>query len=608
MITTPAIVIVDPTIRYGTWQGWGTSLAWWAKVVGAFPEPARSDYMDKIFSPSHGLGLNVVRYNIGGGENPHPDPPHSSFMAFRAAVPGYEPTPGVWDWTADAAQRWVLTASVKRGADQLEAFSNSPPWWATVSGSVTGGHGGADNLRPDADAKFADYLATVAKHFQTSWGITFQSLAPLNEPTNGWAYGGAFNGQEGCVVTPPHQNQLVKETAASLRRAGVTVTSTTASDETSIVSAITTFGHYDATALKGTSKINVHTYGGGDRTQLFTLTSAAGKALWMSEYGDGDASGLEMSRQILTDVKGLHPSAWVYWQAVDGGGWGLLTNPEKDETTTAYGVNGKYYVMGQYSRFLRPGCVVLANDDPSTLTAYDPRTKSLVLIVTNSDDTPRQVKFDLSRFAHVGITATGTRTSPTENWAKLPAVRRTGKSLSVTLSPKSVTSYVVGGAVFSGKADFGYRDFYRLTNVGSGLPFSHGTNRQWALIGLGNDRYKIAGRATGQVLDVTTASKTPGAEVIEYGFNGGANQIWHAIPAQKGELVFVNENSGLALSADAAGRLTQQAVNGASSQHWRVVQASEWLKTTRLLRSALPNPASAPTCKTRSGSRRRERC
>lgn len=567
-----AVVTVDPTVQYGTWQGWGTSLAWWAKVVGAFPEPARSDYMEKIFSSTNGLGLNVVRYNIGGGENPHPDPPRSSFMAFRADIAGYEPTPGVWDWTADPAQRWVLREAIKQGADHLEAFSNSPPWWATVSGSVTGGHGGTDNLRPDADAKFADYLATVVQHFHTSWGITFQSLEPLNEPTNGWAYGGAFNGQEGCVVNPEHQNQLIKETAAALARAGVTGTRSTASDETSISSSISTFGHYDATALEGLSKINTHSYEGGDRTQLFTLAAAAGKALWMSEYGDGDASGMQLSKQILTDVRGLHPSAWVYWQAVDGGGWGLLTNPEKDETTTAYGVNGKYYVMGQYSRFIRPGNLILANDDPRILTAYDPHTKSLVLVATNSDDTPRQMTCDLTRFARLGALAVGTRTSAAEKWAKLPAIRLQGRDLSVLLPPRSVTSYVVAGAVLSGKTSFGYRDFYQLTNVASGLPLSFGANRQWGLIGFGKSRYKIADRTTGQVLDVTMALKTSGAEVIEYGFNGGANQIWHAVLTPSGELIFLNENSGLALSVATEGKLTQQAVDGASSQHWRVVQ------------------------------------
>ena len=77
------VVIVDPTIQYGAWEGWGTSLAWWAKVVGGFPEPARSDYMTKAFDPVKGLGLNVVRYNIGGGENPLYQAPNKETLSFR---------------------------------------------------------------------------------------------------------------------------------------------------------------------------------------------------------------------------------------------------------------------------------------------------------------------------------------------------------------------------------------------------------------------------------------------------------------------------------------------------------------------------------------------
>src|SRR5215470_13475794 len=60
--------VVDPSIQYQTLQGWGTSLAWWGNVVGGFPEPVRSDYISKVFDPVDGLGFNVVRYNIGGGE------------------------------------------------------------------------------------------------------------------------------------------------------------------------------------------------------------------------------------------------------------------------------------------------------------------------------------------------------------------------------------------------------------------------------------------------------------------------------------------------------------------------------------------------------------
>src|SRR5262249_32067931 len=144
----------------------------------------------RIFDPVAGLGLNVVRYNIGGGENPA-----YHFMEYRAAVPGYEPAPGVWDWTADANQRWVLQAAIAAGANQLEAFSNSPPCGMTNSGSVPGAADGGDNLNPAYYGAFADYLAQVVQQFANTWGVTFQTVEPLNEPNaNWWRFGGRQEG------------------------------------------------------------------------------------------------------------------------------------------------------------------------------------------------------------------------------------------------------------------------------------------------------------------------------------------------------------------------------------------------------------------------------
>ena len=60
---------INPNIRYGTWEGWGVSLAWWGKVFGN-----RSDLADIFFtrntvsyngSALPGLGLNIARYNAG---------------------------------------------------------------------------------------------------------------------------------------------------------------------------------------------------------------------------------------------------------------------------------------------------------------------------------------------------------------------------------------------------------------------------------------------------------------------------------------------------------------------------------------------------------------
>jgi hypothetical protein len=45
---------------------------------------------------------------------------------------------GTWNWDADANQRWMLLAARDRGAHIFEAFSNSPPYWMTVSGRASG--------------------------------------------------------------------------------------------------------------------------------------------------------------------------------------------------------------------------------------------------------------------------------------------------------------------------------------------------------------------------------------------------------------------------------------------------------------------------------------
>ena len=52
----------------------------------------------------------------------------------------------MWNWNADQNQRWVLRQALALGANWVDAYANSPPWWMTVSGSVTGAVGGTNNL------------------------------------------------------------------------------------------------------------------------------------------------------------------------------------------------------------------------------------------------------------------------------------------------------------------------------------------------------------------------------------------------------------------------------------------------------------------------------
>lgn len=581
---TTAPILVDPSVQYQTFEGWGTSLAWWAKVVGGYPEPARSDYIDKAFDPVKGLGLNVVRYNIGGGENPQYLAPNKQYLQFRANMPGFEPSPGQWDWSADANQRWVLQAAIRKGADQLEAFSNSPPYWMTISGSVTGNVKSADNLKDDSFDAFADYQTEVVKHFRDDWGVTFRDVEPLNEPSGSWWSFGRW--QECCHVDRASQNRLVNAVGAAVARKGLKIP-VSASDENTIGDGVRTFGYYDATALAAMNKVNVHSYGGGDRTQLFELANSAGKDVWLSEYGDNDASGLTMSRRILQDMNGLHPTAWVYWQLVDAGnGWGFLKNPQQDETTTDYVINEKYYVMGNYSKFIRPGFRLMAIVDPNSLAAYDAKSRRLVIVTTNDTDAPASGVYDLSRFARLGKTVAVYRTSLTENLAALPAIAVDKKRFSTGLPAKSVTTFVIDGVNYSGRGDFAYKAYSLLMNAAGGKqlaiagdaeaaapalsPNLAGAPRgQWNLIGQGNGVYKIVNRGSGLVLDVNQASTEPGGKVIQYADNGGENQLWTLKRTAGDRYEIVNRHSGLVLSA-VGDRLTQQKEDGGGAQQWRI--------------------------------------
>src|SRR5262245_10736841 len=90
---TPApgttLVKVDPAVRHQTFEGWGTSLCWWANHVGGWSATGRDAVVDAVVDPVGGLGFNIFRYNIGGGENPAHD-----HMRQYGEIPGFQASDG----------------------------------------------------------------------------------------------------------------------------------------------------------------------------------------------------------------------------------------------------------------------------------------------------------------------------------------------------------------------------------------------------------------------------------------------------------------------------------------------------------------------------------
>lgn len=433
-----AAATVNPhAVLVNSFAGWGTSLCWWAHVVGGYSN--REEFAQMAFVK---LGLNIVRYNIGGGENPAlPDS-----MQPRARVPGFEPSPGKWDWSADANQRWMLRRAMELGANRVEAFANSPPWWMTASGSVTGStNGTANNLLPQYEDAFAEYLVNTVSHLTALDHVYFDYLSPVNEPTSGWwKYGGH---QEGCHIGPAQQARLVRLIHKYLVAAGMT-NGIIASEDNSERETCNSLHAYPAADLNLVSLVATHSYNANAPDELRLLARNRYKPLWVSEYGDADASGLTMARRIQSDLTVMRAQAWVYWQVVDGtGGWTMIKNRENGDARHEPGE--KFYVMWQFSHFIRPGCQLIGVNESHSLAAYDAAGQKLTVVAVNADRNPLAVAYDLAAFARTGTAVKVTRTAEAEPGVSLPDIALEGKRFTASLPAKSVTTFVISNTSVS---------------------------------------------------------------------------------------------------------------------------------------------------------------
>ena len=444
---TPApgatLVKVNPSVRYQTFEGWGTSLCWWANRIGGWSTDKQNQFLDLIVNPNTGLGYNVFRYNIGGGENPA----HTHMTQYRD-MPGFEPTQGTWNWNADARQASVLSRLAATGQNViLEAFSNSPPHWMTKSGCASGSSDGSNNLKDDSYDLFADYLTEVVKHYRDAMGITFRTLEPMNEPNaNWWKSNGS---QEGCHFGAASQQQIIKAVGAQLVAKGLSGTHVSASDENSIDDAFSIMGGYDSTTLGYMAQMNAHSYAGSRRTQLRALATSKGKRLWQSESGPLSvtlASNLDaaifMAGRIITDLRELQPEAWIDWQVVDTSTpWTSFSVNDSQQTCTP---EKRFYMHAGFSRYIRPGAIFVAIDNANMVAAVAGDGSVLTVVVRNGDTAnAASFTFDLTALASVGSSIQVYRTSASENLAHLASISVQNWSYTASSAPYSVTTYVI---------------------------------------------------------------------------------------------------------------------------------------------------------------------
>lgn len=457
----------------GIFEGWGTSLCWWAHRVG-FSQKLTKESARLFFSPD-GLNLNIMRYNIGGGD----DPSHNHIKRTDSEIPGWVKLQGekeIFTPEADKNQLTVLSEAYKAAGEDafVEAFSNSAPYFMTVSGCSCGGKNPiSNNLKSSKIPDFAMYLATVCEYIQKELGIKIKSLAAMNEPYTNywWAYS---QKQEGCHVSPGEmQSKVIIETAKSLNERKLKDIIVTATDETNTKRQLFSLKKLNDSAMKLVGRVSTHTYEKAT-PGVARYANEKGKNLWMSETDWSSVSGedsgemgaaLWLGEKIIEDINTLSPSAWVIWQVIasyiskvpdskgrmdlpnmpnlNEGYWGTaFADIDKEEIY----LTQKYYAFGQFSRFIRPGMTIVKTKDKHTLAAYDRKSGKTVIVALNTSSEKLKVKYNFDSLNLKGESFKAYRTSGSikdgEHWKEIGEIPVEDFSFSAELKENSITTFV----------------------------------------------------------------------------------------------------------------------------------------------------------------------
>lgn len=555
-------------------DGWGTSLCWWAEVAGTAEESARKEFSELLFGKD-GLELNIVRYNVGAG-----DASGHKHMRDGGSVPAWIDENGSFNPLADEAQLKILQDAVLCGADIVELFSNSPPYYLTVSGCAGGGKDpNKNNIEPENFGKFADYLATVAAYIQNEMNIKVNTVEPMNEPgTNFWGYEGW---QEGCHIDSKDHSALIVALRKALDEKGLGSVGVAAADENSVDRALRNLNEYTDEALATLSQINTHTYNGtGSNAALRKKADELGKPLYMSEV-DGDGSigydsgemgpALWLSQKITDDMKTLRPNGWVLWQAApawpgsaaDTGYWNLCQFDVRDGKIDLF---KKYYAYAQYTKFIKKGDVIISTDNDNVLAARNPQSGKLALVITNAGKKDETFDVELSALDCIGTNISAYRTDNSANLARVDSSATLDNGVLRVFVPKdSVVSVVVENSEPKAISGAGINIFAEASSCFEGETLRIETEHSGGNIVLAADSGSIDQNG------VFTADKG-GRSIVTAtleGTNITASQEIDVI--KSGDLVrLLNVHSSLCATQNPSGGYIQCSDNDSAYQYWTI--------------------------------------
>ncbi|MGA8729690.1 MAG: glycoside hydrolase family 30 beta sandwich domain-containing protein [Terracidiphilus sp.] len=377
-------ITVDDTQRFQEIDGFGASLtdsaAWlFAKKLS----PAQTDAAFKsLFSRKDGIALSFLRQPVGSSDLA------VTFYSFddlckqtikACTTPAGESDPNLEHFSMAHDQEYILpllkNALAINPGIHVMLTPWSPPGWMKTSGSMLGSNPDTkepSSLRPDFYAAFANYLVKSIQGYQAA-GVPVWALSVQNEP----------------LYAPPTYSGMKMEAdeQAAFFAHALAPALTAAGLKTKVM----VYDHnwdrpdYPETVLNDPKAAALaagtawHHYGGDPAVMTKNHEEFPQKGEWVTESSGGTWQKgnvlAEEAGELIASTRNWARSYVLWALATDQnhgpfvGGCdtcrGLvtidLTNPQRPQVKPEL----DYYVLGHASKFLEPGAVRIASDEPA---------------------------------------------------------------------------------------------------------------------------------------------------------------------------------------------------------------------------------------------------
>jgi glucosylceramidase len=412
-------IVLDPTARYQTMDGFGASITDSAAAVLYRLDPAARDAaMRSLFDPRSGIGVSFLRQPVGSSD-------------FTAAPQHYtydDVPAGRTDFALrhfsiahDEAQILPLLRRARQLNPRLSVMATpwSPPAWMKTSGSLIGGRLIDDPRIYDA---YARYLVKFVRAYAAA-GVPIDFLSVQNEPQNrnpsGYPGTDMPVRQEAAVIAAlgpklraasPRTRILGYDHNWSTHPADVESTPPGEDPETDYPYRLLRTG-----AAKWIAGTAYHCYSGDPSAMTVLHEAFPHKGIWFTECS-GSHGPDDPPEQVFRDTLVWHArnviigttrnwaKSVVNWNiALDSTGGphlggcdtctGLLTvRPDRSVSRDA-----EYFTIGHAAKFVRPGAVRIGSTSFGTTgwngqimdVAFRNPDGSTALIVHNQNDDPR---------------------------------------------------------------------------------------------------------------------------------------------------------------------------------------------------------------------------